>query len=152
MLACVLSPARAQGGSRVLWTDVPLLDGTTLRAADLRGKTVVVQMWASWCPFCAKQNPHIQALHEATRGKGLVVLGFSIDRTPQAATDYLKSKGYTFASAMSSPQVERWFGKRRSLPEVYVVDGEGRIVWREAGEMFAEDIAALARFAPAAAR
>ena len=46
-----------------------------------------------------------------------------------------------------SPQVERWFGKRRSLPELYVVDKTGRVVLREEGEMFPEDVAALARFA-----
>jgi thiol-disulfide isomerase/thioredoxin len=137
----------AQPVRRITWTDVPLLDGSVMRAGDLHGRAVVVELWASWCPFCARQNPHLQKLHEATRGKGLVVLTFSIDRDDATAIAYLRKHGYTFAAARLSPQVEAWFGRRRALPEVYVVDPQGRVVLREEGEMFPEDVAALARFA-----
>ena len=131
----------------VRWSDVQLVDGRVVKATDLAGKTVVVEFWASWCPFCARQNPYIEKLHRAHGGKDLVVLTFTLDRTDEAALGYLKSHGYTFAAARSSGQIEGWFGGRRTLPEVYVVDPKGRIVFRETGEMFEEDIAALARFA-----
>jgi len=133
----------------VRWSDIQLVDGSVLKAKDLAGKTVVVEFWASWCPFCAKQNPHIEKLHRAHGGKDkdLVVLTFTLDKTDAAALAYLKSHGYTFAAARSNKQIEGWFGGRRTLPEVYVVDPKGRIVFKEAGEMFEEDIAALARFA-----
>ena len=133
----------------VRWSDIPLVDGRVMKAKDLAGKTVVVEFWASWCPFCAKQNPHIEKLHRTHGGKGqgLVVLTFTLDRTDEAALAYLKSHSYTFAAARSTQQIEGWFGGRRTLPEVYVVDPKGRIVFKEAGEMFEEDIAALARFA-----
>jgi len=141
--------AAAPAPDIVRWNDIPLVDGTVLKAKDLAGKTVVVEFWASWCPFCAKQNPHIEKLHRTHGGKGhgLVVLTFTLDRTDEAALGYLRSHGYTFAAARSSKQIEGWFGGRRTLPEVYVVDPKGRIVFKEAGEMFEEDIAALARFA-----
>ena len=89
----------------------------------------------------------MQALHheQSRRPDGLIVLGFTIDRTEKAATDYLAKHGYSFANAMATPQLAQWFGPRRTLPEVYVVQG-GRVVFREIGEMFAEDVAALARF------
>ena len=144
-LLLIAAPARA-ADAPVRWTDITLVDGRVLKAAELQRKTVVVQMWASWCPFCMKQNPHIQKLHEAG-GSGLLVLTFTLDRTPQAAREYMDKRGYTFAAALATPQVEAWFGKRRTLPEVYVVDPAGRIVFREDGEMFPEDIAALTRFA-----
>jgi len=48
---------------------------------------------------------------------------------------------------MAGIEVEDWFGARRTLPEVYVVEPSGRVVFREGGEMFPEDIAALMRFA-----
>lgn len=141
------APAALAGESLVRWTDITLVDGRVLPASELQRQTVVVQMWASWCPFCARQNPHIQKLHDAGRDRGLLVLGFTLDKTPQAARDYLAKHGYTFAAALTGPQVERWFGKRRTLPEVYVVDPAGRVVFREEGEMFPEDIAGLIRFA-----
>jgi thiol-disulfide isomerase/thioredoxin len=145
------APALAQGagevGSAVVWRDVPLLDGRTLKATELNGSAVVVQIWASWCPFCGAQNPHVQKLHEAYSGRGLKVLAFSIDQTEQAAKEYLAKHGYTFNVAMRSSDVDRWFGRNRTLPETYVVDSKGRVAFVHRGEMFPEDIAALSRFA-----
>ncbi|MGZ9030847.1 MAG: TlpA disulfide reductase family protein [Burkholderiaceae bacterium] len=117
----------------VRWTDIQLVDGGVLKASELAGQTVVVEFWASWCPFCARQNPHIEKLHRTQGGKGLVVLTFTLDRTDEAAREYLKKHGYTFAAARSTKEIESWFGGRRALPEVYVVDPSGRIVFREAG-------------------
>jgi thiol-disulfide isomerase/thioredoxin len=149
MLALVPLLALAQPAPEptVRWSDVQLVDGRVLKASELTGRTVVVEFWASWCPFCAKQNPYIEKLHRAQGGKGLVVLTFTLDQTDEAAQKYLKSHGYTFAAARSSRQIEGWFGGRRTLPEVYVIDPKGRIVFKEVGEMFEEDVVALARFA-----
>jgi thiol-disulfide isomerase/thioredoxin len=150
--AAAAGPVRAAGpdaparvGDRVDWTDVVLLDGRTLSAAELARAVVVVEFWASWCPFCKRQNPHLQALAERHRD-GLLVLALSIDKEPAKARAYLQEHGYTFAAAMAPKDSVRWFGKRVGLPEVWVVD-RGTIVHREPGEMFPEDVAALGRFA-----
>jgi thiol-disulfide isomerase/thioredoxin len=140
-------PLTTAAQTAVRWTDIELIDGRTLTAEQLRSGAVVAQIWASWCPFCAAQNPHVQKLHEAQAGRGLRVVAFSIDKTVEAARDYVTRRGYTFPVAMATPQLDAWFGKRRTLPETYVVDRAGVIVFRHQGEMFPEDIAALARFA-----
>jgi thiol-disulfide isomerase/thioredoxin len=155
-LQLVATPAQAQSagevGSTVRWRDVPLLNGGTLTANELTNSVVVVQIWASWCPFCAAQNPHVQKLYEAHRAHGLTVLAFSIDETEQAAREYLAKRGYTFNVAMRSTDVNRWFGRNRTLPETYVVDARGKVVFVQRGEMFPEDIAALSRFALATSK
>ena len=150
-LILVAAPAVAQSagevGSVVTWRDVSLIDGRTLKAVELSGSAVVVQIWASWCPFCAAQNPHVQKLHDAYSSRGLKVLAFSIDQTEQAAKDYMAKRGYTFSVAMRGEDADRWFGRNRTLPETYVVDAKGIVVFVHRGEMFPEDIAALSRFA-----
>jgi thiol-disulfide isomerase/thioredoxin len=138
--------ARANERAPIRWSDVRLVDGRTLKASELNGRPVVVEFWASWCPFCAKQNPYIEKLHRE-QGDGLRVLTFSIDKTEQAARDYLERHGYTFPTAMAGAQSDALFGPRRGLPVVHVVDARGRIVFTEIGEMFEEDVAALRRFA-----
>ncbi len=149
-LLLVATAARPQTagevGSVVAWRDVTLLDGRTLKAAELNANAVVVQIWASWCPFCGAQNPHVQKLHDAYANRGLTVLAFSIDRTEQAAKEYLAKRGYTFHVAMRSADMDRWFG-HPAVPKTYVVDAKGKIVFVHRGEMFPEDIAALSRFA-----
>lgn len=150
LLGAALLPAGglAQAQERIVWTDLELVDGRVLKASELTGKTVIVEFWASWCPFCKKQNPHFQKLYEASRqDPQLAVLSFTIDRTPAAARDYLAAHRYSFPAALAGAQSERWFGKRKTLPEIFVVDPQGRIVHAELGEIFEEDMAALARFA-----
>jgi thiol-disulfide isomerase/thioredoxin len=145
-----VASARAQSAGEVgivQWRDVSLLDGRTLKATELRSNAVVVQIWASWCPFCGAQNPHVQKLHDAHKNRDLTVLAFSIDQTEQAAKEYLAKHGYTFNVAMRTADVDRWFGRNRTVPETYVVDRKGRVVFAHRGEMFPEDIAALSRFA-----
>ena len=147
MLALAAVGTAGAAEALVKWTDIKLIDGNVLRGADLQKQAVVVQMWASWCPFCMRQNPHVQKLHEAASGRGLQVLTFTIDKTVEAAREYMAKRGYTFPAAMAGSEVEDWFGTRRTLPEVYVVEPSGKVVFREGGEMFPEDIAALTRFA-----
>ena len=148
-LAALLPAGRAcaEMGDRVRWADIRLHDGRTLRATELTGRTVVVEFWATWCPFCKKQNPYLQQLHERHGGKDLTVLTFSIDRSAEEVATYLKQHGYTFAAAMAGAQSAQLFPRRKGLPVVYVVDPAGRIVFHESGEMFEEDILGLARFA-----
>ncbi len=145
--ALALPFASLAAGARVQWSDIELIDGRRLPAPELQANAVIAQIWASWCPFCGAQNPHVQKLYDAYAARGLRVIAFSIDKTVEAARNYVAKRGYTFPVAMITPQVETWFGKRRTLPETYVVNRAGEVVFTHRGEMFPEDIAALARFA-----
>jgi thiol-disulfide isomerase/thioredoxin len=148
LLSALALPLAAHASDgRIRWSDVELIDGRVLPASELQANVVVATIWASWCPFCGAQNPHVQKLHDEHRARGLRVIAFSIDKTAQAARDYVAKSGYTFPVAMTTPQVEQWFGPRRTLPETYVVNRAGEIVFTHRGEMFGDDIAALARYA-----
>jgi thiol-disulfide isomerase/thioredoxin len=142
-----LSARAAAVGDRVEWRDVKLLDGRTLPSSALVGRVVVVAIWASWCPFCKRQNPLLQQLYDAHGGRDLEFLTFSIDREPAKARAYMAENKYTFPAAMATAQSDKWFGPREGLPEVYVVGRDGRIVFKEAKEMFPEEVGELARFA-----
>ncbi len=142
-----VSARAAAVGDGIEWRDVALLDGSTLSASALTGRVIVVGLWASWCPFCKRQNPLLQQLHDAHGGRGLELLTFSIDREPAKVRAYMVEHRYTFPVAMATMQSDRWFGPREGLPEVYVVDCDGRIVFKEVKEMFPEDVQALTRFA-----
>ncbi len=134
-------------GNRVQWSDVTLLEGRSLPASALIGRVVVVEIWASWCPFCAQQNPLLQQLYEAQGNRGLEFLTFSIDRDPAKARAYMAKHHYTFPAAMATAWSRKAFGPRVGLPELYVVARDGRIVLKETKEMFPEDVRDLARFA-----
>ncbi len=149
LAVALFAPAAAalSVGDRVEWRDVVLLDGTTLPASRLAGRPVVVELWASWCPFCKNQNPRLQALWREHGGRGLEFVTFSIDKDPAKARAYMAQHGYTFPAAMADAEVLRTFGARKGLPLLYVVGADGRVVQVEASEMFDEDVHALARHA-----
>ncbi|MBO1018167.1 TlpA family protein disulfide reductase [Achromobacter sp. SD115] len=149
MLAAAAAHAQAppKVGDKLVMPDVQLLDGTRLSAADLAGKPLVVEYWASWCPYCARQNPHLQKLTDAASGKGLRILTVSIDKDEQAARDYIAKHGYTFGVAMDSEALRAVFGKRRVIPEIFVLDANGKLLEAIPGEMFEEDVLELLRHA-----
>jgi thiol-disulfide isomerase/thioredoxin len=155
--ACGSLPAWARGsegalpslGSVLKLPELTLLDGSAWRAADLEQKTLVVYWWASWCPFCALQSPHIEALWRGQKARGLSVLALSIDRQAAAASAYMKAKNYSFPAAMLTPQVARLLPKPAGLPVVVVLKvrgGNGRVVFAESGEMFPEDVEDLKKY------
>ncbi|MGD1327419.1 MULTISPECIES: TlpA family protein disulfide reductase [Pandoraea] len=145
---CLSAPATAlEVGDTVSLPSLTLLDGKTMPASAFKDRTVIVEYWASWCPFCAQQNPHVQKLFEATRGKPIQIVTLSIDKKAQEAVDYVKAHGYTFPAGMDNDAWQAALGKRRGLPELYVIGRNGKVLRKEVGEMFGEDVAALADYA-----
>lgn len=133
-------------GQAVALPPLTLLDGTALDLTALRGKVVVLEFWASWCPFCAKQNPLIDALYRDYKVRGLEVVAVSIDKTRKAADEYMRKHHFSFKSGMINPGYEAIFKLRKGLPQTYVIGRDGRIAQLDMGEMFDEDIRAIARF------
>jgi cytochrome c biogenesis protein CcmG, thiol:disulfide interchange protein DsbE len=93
---------------------VPLQNGTTyqlidlngrpVRLADLRGKAVWINFWASWCPPCQSETPVIRDLAERYAGRGLVVIGISVQETSQSDVQAYATRyqlGYTIAADLS---------------------------------------------------
>ncbi|WP_009522861.1 TlpA disulfide reductase family protein [Imbroritus primus] len=147
-LAILPAPARAVAvGDTVQLPAVTLIDGRTLGPETWRGKPVVIQIWATWCPFCAMQNPRLQKMYAATRNTPLQVLTVSIDPKPETVREYVAQRKYTFPVTMSNPTLKQAIGAHRGIPEVIVLDRNGRVVLHEIGEMLEEDVAELAKYA-----
>jgi peroxiredoxin len=105
------------------------LGGEQISLAELRGKVVVINLWASWCPPCRAEMPAIQRLYAANRGRGLEVL--AINTTYQdsqaAAESFVREYGLTFPVLLDrTGEVSRLY-HLRALPSTYFVDREGVI-------------------------
>jgi thiol-disulfide isomerase/thioredoxin len=133
-------------GTPVVLPDAISLDGVALPASRWRGKVLVIQLWASWCPFCMRQNPLLDSLHRRYSAQGLEVLALSIDKRPEDATEYLRDRGHVFTAAMFDARWRAALGQSRTIPFVWVIGRDGRLAYTEAREMFPEDVENLARF------
>lgn len=138
-----------QVGSTLDLPALSLLDGRRWTPEQVQGKVLVVYWWASWCPFCAVQSPHIEALWRAQQARGLEVLALSIDKEAAAAANYMKARGYSFPAGMLTPDVAKVLPKPDGLPVVVVVKvsgKRGKVLFAEAGEMFPADVEGLKKY------
>ena len=133
-------------GTPLALPEAPLLDGGVFRPAQADGRVLVLYWWASWCPFCALQSPHMEALWRAQQARGLLMLGLAIDKRAEDAQAYRAKRGYTFPSAHVTPAVAAALPKPRGLPVTVVRGRDGRVLAAEAGQLFPEDVEAFARF------
>ena len=122
------------------------LDGAKIRLSDLRGKVVLLDFWATWCPPCRMELPSIEKLHEEYKDKGLVVLGIN-DEDNGTVKGFLKSHKYTLPVLMDVKRaVHRMYGAR-AIPTVVVIDADGVIKGYYVGERSEKDLVAAVKTA-----
>ena len=137
------APALPAIGSVLQVPDIALLDGTPFRAPNQQ--PLLVYWWSSTCPFCALQSPSMQALWQSQGQRGLKMVALSIDKSADEARAYLLKRGYTFPAAWASPQWRSQFPKPKGLPITLLLDSQRKVVLAEKGQMFAEDVEAIAQ-------
>ena len=114
---------------------VTLPDGRVLTSENLRGKVVLVNFWATWCPYCRKEKPVIDAFWQDNRKRGFEVVSISIDDSPEKIAAWMQDKGYTFMAAPTNASVVNAFGHVSSVPTSFIVDTEGHIRHKIAGQV-----------------
>lgn len=92
-LATELSPVAE--GEEASDFEVTLSDGTTFKLSEQRGKAVLVNLWATWCPPCVAEMPDLQKLSE-DYAEELVVLGVNVGDTAEDAAAFMEENGYTY--------------------------------------------------------
>lgn len=132
-------------GTRLRMPRIDLLNGRSFDPALMAGQPLLIYWWSSTCPFCALQSPSMEDLWREHQTKGLNMVALSIDRTPADASAYLVKRGYTFPAAWASPAWRQAFPKPKGLPITLLVGHDGRLILAEKGQMFAEDVQAIAR-------
>ena len=114
------------------------LDGAKISLSELRGKVVLLDFWATWCPPCRKEMPSIEKLHQEYKDKGLVVLAINDE-------DSGTVKGFPVLMDVKR-EVHRMYGAR-SIPTVIVIDPDGVIKAHYIGGRSEEELLAAVRTA-----
>jgi thiol-disulfide isomerase/thioredoxin len=138
LAAFVGSTGHVRAAADVVFTD---LDGKVHRIGDYRGKWVIVNYWATWCPPCLEEIPELVQFHEEHKDTDAVVLGVnSEDITPERLREFVDSFLVTYPVIPAEPSASSPFGPLPGLPITFLVSPEGEVVARQIGGVTREAI------------
>lgn len=120
------------------------LDGKTLALAELKGKVVVVNFWATWCPPCRAEIPDFVEFYSQNKAKGLEIVGVSVDEmTPQQLRPFVDQNKMSYPIALVTDKILKDYGPIRAIPTTFVIDKKGIIRHAEEGMMDKQTLTAL---------
>ena len=123
--AAALAFASATVGDAAPALVVPELDGQTFDLGAQRGKVVIVNFWATWCPPCRKEMPALDTFYQRYHSQGLEMIGVSADR-PHDRSDVAKvAQSISYPAAMMDDAKINGFDEPSALPVTYIVDARG---------------------------
>ena len=109
------------------------LDGGIISTADLHGKVVIVNFWATWCPPCREEIPEMVELSNRYKDK-LQIIGVSMDDAPASEVrEFAKQIGISYPVVMGSGAIDAEYGGVPALPTSFVISPDGRVVQKHAG-------------------
>jgi len=128
--------AGESGDDKSFAAELTKVDGTKLSLPkDLLGKVVVIDFWATWCPPCVREVPHMKKVYAAYKDKGVEFVGISLDRSKEPLMKFIKERDlpwiHTYSGAPRGDPTARKYGIR-GIPSIWVVGKDGRIVSRNA--------------------
>jgi len=134
-------------GQTLPFERVQTLDGAYFEIPKNNTKNTLIQLWASWCPFCKRQNNYLESFSKRIPAGSMNIVTISIDKTPAIAKEYMRQNHYSFPAAMMTPELNQAIGKIRGVPVILILDSKNKLIYKEIGEVFEEDYMELIKYA-----
>jgi len=128
------TPITAAGVTAPPDFEVPRIDGGTIKLSDYRGKVVVVDFWATWCPPCRQEVPQLVRIARESNARGVEVIGLHIDdrgrSTPEAIRKFIDGFRINYTVALANDEMfVSYLGREDdTIPQTLVFDRKGRLV------------------------
>lgn len=96
--------------------------------ADLKGKVIYLDFWATWCPPCRKSFPWMEEMHTRYQDDGLAIIAVSVDGKRELAEKFVQETGASFITAIDSGKKTARDYKLRAMPSSYIIGRDGTII------------------------
>lgn len=137
LLAALLLAAGGAAAQGFVFKD---MQGQAQRLSDYRGKWVLVNFWATWCPPCLEEIPDLVALHEAHMKSDLVVIGVALDSTRESVVQFVAKKHVSYPVVLGDYELAEQVGEVNALPTSYLFDPTGKLVSYQEGMVTRESV------------
>ena len=122
--------AREQLIGRPLNLQFTATDGSSVNMSELRGKVVLVDFWASWCPDCIREMPAVRQIYQKFRDKGFTIIGISLDKDEQALANFVARKLIPWPQYFDGKGWENDFARKygvHAIPEMWLINQRGEV-------------------------
>jgi peroxiredoxin len=112
----------------------PGLDGKMVSLSDYKGKVVLVNIWATWCPPCVKEMPSMEKLYRKFKGENFEILAVSLDEPgPKAVAPFMEKTRLTFPALIDSKGAIKPVYRITGIPESFIIDKQGLLIKKIVG-------------------
>jgi len=130
----------ASGSAAPLFT-LAEVNGGNVSLSDFKGKVVILDFWATWCPPCKREIPDFITLQSEYGSRGLQVVGIALDQ-PDKVRLFAQQNGMNYPVLLGTDQIASEYGGIEGIPTTFVLDKNGNIVNRFEGYRPKEDFEA----------
>ncbi|MFQ5867738.1 MAG: TlpA disulfide reductase family protein [bacterium] len=104
------------------------LDGNSLTLSDFKGKVIILNFWATWCPPCRMEIPDFVELYEKYKDEGLLIIGVNLDGgDSRSVKQFLEKYKINYPIVLGNVKVTEDYGGIRAIPTTFVIDRNGNI-------------------------
>ncbi|MBN1836214.1 MAG: TlpA family protein disulfide reductase [Spirochaetales bacterium] len=102
--------------------------GGELRLADYKGQVVLLDFWATWCPPCRAELPHLKRLHQDLNARGFTLIGMTVDRgSRDEVAEAVARFKINYPLGLADEAIQKRFGGIRAVPTKFLLDKKGAI-------------------------
>jgi cytochrome c biogenesis protein CcmG/thiol:disulfide interchange protein DsbE len=111
---------------------LPDINDNKLSLSKFKGKIVILNFWATWCPPCKKEIPELNKIYAEYKDKGIEIIGITLDK-PEKVKEFMEKQNIDYPVVIGSREISKDYGNIVSIPTLFIIDKQGRIYKKNIG-------------------